>query len=177
LNKNYEKVGPDVFFHTSAPLCDAANHLLETLKELANDLDEKIEIKSHLMKALLLLVLDNLNKNELLQTNKAHRSWLQASNYLRNNFYYPINRAHVAHELGLNPTYLLRLFMINSATSFTAALRQLRMDHAALLLKNTDMTVIEITDQCGYLSYSYFATAFKKYYGMTPGIFRTHEFS
>jgi AraC-like DNA-binding protein len=175
--RNYAKVGAEVFFHTSIPLCDAGVHMVETLKELASKSDERTEIKNHILQALILLVLETLEKNELLQTNKAHRTWLHVSNYLKNNFYYSINRAHVAHEFDLNPTYLSRLFMINSGEGFTTALRRLRMEHAALLLKNTDMTIVEITEQCGYLSYSYFATAFKKYYNMTPGYFRTHDFS
>jgi AraC-like DNA-binding protein len=172
LNKSYVK-GPDVFFHTSMPLSEAGTNLLKTLK-LASDSTGNPEVKKYLMKALLLLVFENLNKNEMLKTAKAHR-WLQVNDYLRNNFYYSINRDHVAHKFGLNPSYLSRLFTVNSGVSFTMTLRRLRMEYAALLLKNTDMTLVEITEQCGYLSYTYFSTAFKKYYSMSPGQFRDHN--
>jgi AraC-like DNA-binding protein len=55
---------------------------------------------------------------------------------------------------------------------FNQTLRRLRLEHAALLLKNTHMSINEITDACGYLSSTYFIAAFKKYFRVSPGKYR-----
>ena len=43
-----------------------------------------------------------------------------------------------------------------------------RMNHAVQLLQHTTATIREIAESIGYRKISYFSTAFKKYYGMTP---------
>ncbi len=45
---------------------------------------------------------------------------------------------------------------------------QKRMQHAAALLSDTDLPIIEISGRVGYESQSKFAIAFRKEYGMTP---------
>jgi AraC-like DNA-binding protein len=46
------------------------------------------------------------------------------------------------------------------------------MEHAAILLEQTDLTIDEITDICGYASSTYFIAAFHKHHGKPPGKYR-----
>ena len=48
----------------------------------------------------------------------------------------------------------------------------LRLEHAAELLRNTSYTVLHICSLCGYDSLSYFIKQFRKKYGATPHKFR-----
>ena len=51
-------------------------------------------------------------------------------------------------------------------------LNRYRLDHAALLLRDTTMSVSDIAYACGFSSNSYFCELFHKYYNTTPGKFR-----
>ena len=47
-----------------------------------------------------------------------------------------------------------------------------RMDHAKILICNTSLKLTEIAESVGYQTYTAFFVAFKKYYGVTPELFR-----
>ncbi len=49
------------------------------------------------------------------------------------------------------------------------------MERAAELLLHTEKKVYEIAEQVGYTSISYFSTAFKKYFGMTPNNYQAEN--
>ncbi|MBB6369433.1 helix-turn-helix domain-containing protein [Chryseobacterium shigense] len=49
-----------------------------------------------------------------------------------------------------------------------------RLEHARLLLNNTQETISQISDQCGFDNSSYFTRLFKNTYGLTPSEFRTN---
>jgi two-component system response regulator YesN len=46
------------------------------------------------------------------------------------------------------------------------------MEKAKELLRTTGYTVNEIAEQVGYNSSQYFAVCFKKYTGISPGVYR-----
>lgn len=50
-----------------------------------------------------------------------------------------------------------------------------RMEAAALLLQEDELTMQQITDKCGYSSQSAFVRAFKDVYGVTPGHWRNEH--
>lgn len=43
-----------------------------------------------------------------------------------------------------------------------------RLEQAITLIKTTDLTFTEISDQIGFTTLRYFSTAFKQYTGLTP---------
>lgn len=68
----------------------------------------------------------------------------------------------------MNEKYLGRLFLKQTGRTFHSYLNMCRLDAAALLLKTTDKTVLEISFECGFNSISYFNRIFLKAYGKTP---------
>ena len=167
----HKHVPADVFYHTSKPLSLEGNVILNALNvHSASGSNPRIKIK--LMEALLELTLDELENDHPRTYNKGHITWVRINQYLQDNFCYPINREHVAKELQLDPSHISRLFAEKGRGGFTATLRRLRMEHAAVLLKNTSMSVKEICNECGYLSSTFFISAFKKHFGVPPGKYR-----
>ena len=75
----------------------------------------------------------------------------------------------VADTLGISVTYLSRIFKNVSNEGFLKYVTRIRMEKAALLLKERGAKAGEISLQVGYHDYSYFSLTFKKYYGITPG--------
>ena len=53
-------------------------------------------------------------------------------------------------------------------------LTMLRMEEAQRLLQLGDQSVIEISQQVGYVNISYFIKLFQKHTGMTPAIYKEH---
>ncbi len=74
----------------------------------------------------------------------------------------------VAHYLGLNPDYFLRIFKKKTKTVFSKFLIIKRMNDAAQLMRKGETNISVISDTVGYNSTSYFTFSFKQYYGMVP---------
>ena len=72
----------------------------------------------------------------------------------------------------MNPTTLKNLFKSVYGTSIAAHMREHRMEQAARLLRETDLSIAEIARQVGYDSQSRFSTVFKDYSGKLPKNYR-----
>lgn len=83
-----------------------------------------------------------------------------------------VTLSSVAAELKLSPSYLSHLFSKGLHVTFTEYIAKLRADEAKNLLRNTGLTVSEISDKVGYEDPNYFIRSFKKIVGMTPKSFR-----
>ncbi len=63
---------------------------------------------------------------------------------------------------------LIKKKLKEEGTSFSEVLRNLRMESARRMIIENVHSVSVISQKCGYNSTSYFISAFKDYYGMTP---------
>ncbi|MBE6769850.1 MAG: helix-turn-helix transcriptional regulator [Ruminococcaceae bacterium] len=68
----------------------------------------------------------------------------------------------------LEKSYLLRLFRNQTGKTPIEALIEMRLAKASDLITSTDLNVYEIAAHCGYTTASFFITAYKKHYGITP---------
>jgi YesN/AraC family two-component response regulator len=81
----------------------------------------------------------------------------------------------VAAELGLDASYLSRLFKKETGVGFRDRLRQIKMEQAAEMLKSpVNYKNQDIGAALGYRDTQNFCRTFRKYYGLTPGKFRRH---
>lgn len=69
-------------------------------------------------------------------------------------------------------SYLSRLFKKNMNTNFSTLLMDIRLKKAEELLRNTDLSIFQISEAIGYSSVDYFTKAFKKQYRLTPSLYR-----
>ncbi len=72
----------------------------------------------------------------------------------------------------MNPTTLKTMFKSVYGSSIAAHMKQHRMEYAAKLLRETDLSIAEIAGRVGYDSQSRFTTAFKEYCGKLPKNYR-----
>ncbi|WP_205512407.1 helix-turn-helix transcriptional regulator [Longitalea arenae] len=81
---------------------------------------------------------------------------------------------HKTHsQIGIN--LLHRGFRQLYGTSIKEYEIRKRLEAAALLLQQDELTMQEITAKCGYSSQSSFVRAFKDVYGITPGQWRNQH--
>ena len=78
----------------------------------------------------------------------------------------------VSDHVNMSAAYLGRLFKQASGITFTEYLTRFRLDAACDLLKNTDMTVNDISNEVGFTNSSYFYIIFKKNLECTPNQYR-----
>lgn len=81
----------------------------------------------------------------------------------------------LAAQVHLNPNYFHRIFTATCGITPLAYLTEVRISHAKFWLRNTDRTVTEIAERCGFSSYNYFCSVFRRAVGMSPGAFRKRE--
>ncbi len=75
-------------------------------------------------------------------------------------------------ELDISRTYFHRLYLSAFGVTFLPDVIESRLVYAEELLSETELTVSEVAEQCGYDSDSYFMRQFKQHRGCTPTAFR-----
>lgn len=74
----------------------------------------------------------------------------------------------IASHFNYHPNYISSLLHRETGRKFTEILLEKRMERAVLLMKNTTLSIEEISAMLGYSNHSNFYKAFKEYYGVTP---------
>lgn len=101
---------------------------------------------SHLLQSILIYVEENMSKACTIQEISAH--------------------------LDYSPSYLSRFFYANMGMAYSDYVRNIKISHACNLLKNTDTSVIEISNNCGYSSNGSFNRNFKQMTDLCPTAYR-----
>jgi AraC-like DNA-binding protein len=87
-------------------------------------------------------------------------------------FMNPIGVEQLAHELGVDRTTLFRQFRQAYGYSPRDYLQRTRLARAMELLRNSEEPVKRIAPQCGFHDPQYFSRAFRKAFGVSPGVWR-----
>ncbi len=91
--------------------------------------------------------------------------------YMQKN-YATITLAHLAEFFNYSERQMQRIITTATGKSFSENIRNIRMQKAAHLLKDTSMTVTEISFALGYYDASNFRRVFKNHYHVTPQEYR-----
>lgn len=95
-----------------------------------------------------------------------------AKEYIEHNYSYDIRISDVARHVGIDRTYLYKIFIDHENTSPKQYLLWHRLRMAAQMLCSTDYTITEIALSCGFKDAPSFCNYFKKHIGSTPRTFR-----
>jgi two-component system, response regulator YesN len=93
-------------------------------------------------------------------------------NFINEQYNHNLTLDMVAEHVGLNPAYFSTLFKKETGINFSSYLINLRIEKAKLLLKNTNLPLIDIAAELGFDNQSYFSNVFKKATGIAPRQFR-----
>ena len=81
----------------------------------------------------------------------------------------------LAAKVGISRIHLNRKLKAEADSSPSALLKEARMGLAASLLKEGKLSIAEISSRSGFSTPSYFATAFKDYYNISPSEFTSQS--
>ncbi|MFZ2538778.1 MAG: AraC family transcriptional regulator [Oscillospiraceae bacterium] len=95
-----------------------------------------------------------------------------ALEYINDNYSYDINVKSLAAHIGIDRTYLYRIFVENIQISPEQYLLKTRMTKAANLLKTTDYSILQVALSTGFKDLSHFSNIFKKFFGVCPSNYR-----
>ena len=99
----------------------------------------------------------------------------QIHDQLINNLEHRISIETLSKQYLMNPTTLKNMFKAIYGTSIAAHIREHRMEYAAQLLQNSNLSIADIASKVGYDSQSRFSSAFKKQYKMLPKEYRKNS--
>lgn len=88
------------------------------------------------------------------------------------NFERQLRLTDVARQLSMNKSALCRMIRHQKGQTFTEYLNSLRLQHAALNLKNSSKSVSEVAFEAGFSSVSYFNRLFRRYFNLSPTEYR-----
>ena len=93
---------------------------------------------------------------------------IKTINYMKANLNKNISMEMLAAQVGFCERRYRQLFKSIYGLTPRAYLKQLKMETAAALLRNTPISVYELSERLGYSSQFHFSREFKKYYNRTP---------
>ena len=88
--------------------------------------------------------------------------------YIENNVDNACTLHDLAKELRYNESYLSRMFLKNVGIPYSEYVRNIKIDHACYLLRNTNESIFSIASKCGYTTPSSFNRCFKQLIGISP---------
>lgn len=92
--------------------------------------------------------------------------------YINSNYSEQIKLSKLSEIICVDKTHLCRLFKTLTKSTLSEYINYVRILHAEQLLLNTDKLILEICEETGFSSVSYFAKVFKGKNGITPKKYR-----
>ena len=146
------------------------DHAIRTILELmVVEYADKQEDTQRILKSMLQTLLLEIARRYRIEKHGADTKSLteQIINYMGDHSDV-VTLKDIAAHFSYHPNYISTLLHKETGRKFTEILLEKRMERAVLLMKNTSLSLEEISVLLGYSNHSNFYKAFKEYYGMPP---------
>lgn len=123
-----------------------------------------------------LLVMSRLvraNSQKCANTNMPQHYVRRAISYIEDNYPEKISVESIAAYVGIDRTYLHRIFKKNLNISPAQFLISYRLERAKALMEHDNLTISEIAVSTGFFDAAHFTKAFSEKYGIPPGRYHT----
>jgi len=118
------------------------------------------------------LIFSKMQKNTAESTQPDLDYFVKAERYIQHNYGYDIHITDISNYIGIDRTYLFKVFKKYIGTSPKDYLTAHRVNIAKDLLGHTELSVTEIAFSCGFRDSSTLCKVFSKNVGMTPTKYR-----
>lgn len=96
----------------------------------------------------------------------------QVLEYIRSHLSQDLAIADIAQVAGMSPYYLMRMFKKSMHITVRQYIIQMRIDRARELLRSRELSIAEISLQCGFTNQSHFTNVFRQLTETTPKAYR-----
>ena len=119
------------------------------------------------------MVLDFTKRVEAEKAGVHHSKMVrQARDYILSHMGESVTTEKLSTELGMNRTYLCKLFAEETGLTVNRYVTHTKMEEAKRLMDISRKSIAEISEYLGFSSQSYFQKVFKKTFGITPMEYR-----
>ena len=95
--------------------------------------------------------------------------------FLMKNYQDNVDLEEVAEVAHMAPASVCRFFKSSTGLTVFEYLNKIKIDYSCKLLLNTDLSIVDISYDCGFNNLSHFNKQFRKFLGQTPSQFRKHR--
>ncbi len=99
----------------------------------------------------------------------------KAIGYMKRNYGGKLTLEDTAQHAGFSPTYFSKIFKEEMGTTFNNYLGNLRVERSKTLLLSRDLSISDVCSAVGFEDQSYFIKVFRRYTGVTPGMYRKQQ--
>lgn len=104
-----------------------------------------------------------------------HSTIVPALSKIRNEYKNDLSLDELAEVCCVNKYYFCRIFKEAMGVTPMQYLCDYRLNHADIIIRNTDKSISDIIADCGFNDESYFYKCYKKHFGVTPYSRRTKK--
>ncbi len=160
----------DIYYHSAVPLSEGGRTLITAFETLQQQGETRLAWR--LLSELFQLTCRELAAAPPAPNVNQSRLWSELNTWLRTHREEPVSRKLAARALHISPGYVSRLVKRYSGDDFVTLANNYKLEHAAMLLRESKFTIDEIAERCGFRYRSYFDRRFKLRYAITPFQYR-----
>ena len=132
--------------------------------------DENILLQGKLL-SYIALILEESKRSKAVDSYK-NKIAIKAQDFIKEHYGESIKLADIAKEVSLTPNYFHTLFSEVCKITPREYLLKQRLTAAKRLLLITEMSISEISEQCGFKTQQYLTSVFKSHFDCSPAEFR-----
>ena len=173
----FETILPEKFCRNDSPVFLAGNEQTESIFSAFFNQPEELKLSYQKIKTMELLLY--LGKTELTSSQRLSeykteqiRIIREIHDQLTQHMEQRITIEELSRKYLINPTTLKNAFKSIYGTSIAAHIKEHRMEQAAKMLRESEMSIAEIAKAVGYDSQSKFSIAFKSFFNVLPREYR-----
>jgi AraC-like DNA-binding protein len=159
----------------------AADPLAVQCHRLVSELSPKCDLnhRSQLLRVAALLITSEIKSKQRQQhaSESAEDHMMRVFEQLPSNQLLNLSVEDLSQKFGCSRRHLNRLFHQRFGFSVAALRMEMRLLKASFLLRDPDVKVINVAEQCSFNHLGLFNTCFKRRFGLTPGAWRNLQTS
>ena len=153
-------------------ILNASSDMQSVVENIAKHFRSSKPQSDMMISAYMKILLCQIAQTLSLKTNKSNYIIESIKKFLQKHYAEEITNDSVSQELNYHSYYLNSLFKKAEGITIHAYLTNYRLQQAAFLLTETDLSIREIAEQTGFASPEHFCFLFKKHFHRPPSFFR-----
>ncbi|HHV12745.1 MAG TPA: AraC family transcriptional regulator [Clostridiales bacterium] len=158
---------------------EVRGYIIQVIEEFFSTRSYKKRMLNSILTIFFITLLRNHEKDAIIphpEGKEPDEKIISILNHIQGN-YKTVSMSELSEKFNYSERHITRLLKEYTGTTFLEILQSTRIQKAANLLANPDLTIQDIIELTGYTDTSHFYRVFRKYYHMTPSQYRESHLS